>query len=295
MVDRNIRFVYNSDLTGVTVNGKSTVKEGNTFTYTLAADEAIMGLPALKFTGAVHDQTQTIEWLNNGEWVNGELKARVVNYGENLADHTEYTVVLKRTPMTTLDYSADFGAYDVTEKGDSLFVSLPYGTKQLPDLTITPANIHQLVSMTKNGNAVSVNVKAENGDEITKVYVFREAKSDDAMPEMWALESGTLVTEDVDRLIYSVEANTMPLVEIVKKEGQLVDLNYAVDSAVFTITAEDGKTTQTFTIRRKDPQVTTSAQINEFTKGTTPWPALGGDIYETTEPRPTQAILFERT
>ncbi len=291
---RNIRFVYNSDLTGVTVNGKSTVKEGNTFTYTLAADEAIMGLPALKFTGAVHDQTQTIEWLNNGEWVNGELKARVVNYGENLADHTEYTVVLKRTPMTTLDYSADFGAYDVTEKGDSLFVSLPYGTKQLPDLTITPANIHQLVSMTKNGNAVSVNVKAENGDEITKVYVFREAKSDDAMPEMWALESGTLVTEDVDRLIYSVEANTMPLVEIVKKEGQLVDLNYAVDSAVFTITAEDGKTTQTFTIRRKDPQVTTSAQINEFTKGTTPWPALGGDIYETTEPRPTQAILFER-
>ena len=289
-----IHFVYNSELTGVTVNGKSTTKEGNTFTYTLAADEAVLGLPALKFTGAVHDQTQTIEWLNNGEWINGELKARVVNYGENLADHTEYTIVLKRAPVTTLDYSADFGAYDVTEKGDSLFVSLPYGTKQLPDLTITPANIHQWVSMTKNGNAVYVNVKAENGDEITKVYVFREAKSDDAMPEMWALESGTLVTEDIDRLIYSVEATTMPLVEIVKKEGQLVDLNYAEDSAMFTITAEDGKTKQTVTIRRKDPQVTTTAQIDEFTKGTTPWPALGGDSYETTEPRPTQAILFER-
>ena len=290
----DIHFVYNSKLTKAYVNGVGVDPVNNTFTYEVPANEDILSLPSLKFSGAVHDQAQTVEWLNNGEWINGELKARVVNYGENLADHTEYTIVLKRAPVTTLDYSADFGAYDVTEKGDSLFVSLPYGTKQLPDLTITPANIHQLVSMTKNGNAVSVNVKAENGDEITKVYVFREAKSDDAMPEIWSLESGTLVTEDVDRLIYSVEASTMPLVEIVKKEGQLVDLNYAVDSAVFTITPADGKTKQTVTIRRKDPQVTTTAQIDEFTKGTTPWPALGGDSYETTEPRSTQAILFER-
>ena len=290
----NIHFVYNSQLTAVTVNGNATTKSGNTFTYTVQADEEILSLPNLKFVGAVHDQAQTIEWLNNGEWTNGELKAKVVNYGENMEDHTDYTVVLKRTPLSSLTYTADFGNYEFTTEGDSIFVALPFGTKQIPDMTITPEDIYQTVSMTKSGNAVTVNVKAENGDELTKVYVFRETKSDDTMPEMWALETGTLVTEDEQHFIYSVEAVTMPLIEIIKKEGQLMDINYTVDSAVFVITAADGITQQTYTIRRKDPNVVTNGQIDEFTKGTEPWSALGGDIYATTEPKPTQPILFER-
>lgn len=291
---RNIRFVYNSELTGVTVNGKTTARDGNTFTYNVPDNEMIMGLPELKFTKKVVDQTQTIEWLHNGEWLNGELTAKVVNYGENMADHTDYTVVLKRTPLSSLNYTADFGNYTFTTKGDSIFVALPFGTKQMPDMTITPENIYQTVSMTKSGNAVTVNLKAENGDEVTKVYVFRESKSADATPESWWLESGELKTIDADKFIYSVEAASMPLIEIIKKEGQLMDINYMADSAVFVITAADGKKKQTYTIRREDPQVTTTGKIDEFTKGTAVWSALGGDTYETTEAKPTQVILFER-
>ena len=291
----HIHFVYNSELSAVKVNGNNATKAGNTFTYTVGANELIIGLPTLKFTGTVHDQTQTIEWLNDGEWVNGELKARVINYGENLEDHTEYTVVLKRTPVTSLGYTADFGGLDYTETGDTVFVAMPFGTKQLPDMTVTPENIHQLISLTKNGNAVTVQVKAENGEEGRKVYVFREMKSTDATPEMWSVESGVLQTVDAEQLIYSVEAAAMPLVEITKKEGQLIDLNYTEDGAVFVITAADGQTKRTYTIHRVDPSVATTGQIDVFTKGTTTWQALGGDTYEATEPKPTQVILFERT
>ena len=278
------------------MNGKNTTKAGNTFTYTVDADELIMGTPSLKFTGAVPDQTQTIEWLNNGEWVNGELKAKVINYGENLEDHTDYMVVLKRTADTTLTYTAAYGDYTATVEGDSIFIALPYGTKQLPDLTITPKTIRQQLTMTKDGNAVTVNVKAENGDEATKVYVFRETKSNEAALEEFSLETGTLNLIDEEHSIYTVEAASMPVLEYSKQDGlyQLVEINYTADSAVLIVTAEDTKTTKTYTVRRLDPSETTTGQIDEFKKGNTPWSALGGDIYSATEPKPTQVILFER-
>lgn len=292
---QDLRFIYNSELTAVKVNGKATSRSGNTFTYTLGQNEQLLGLPTLTFTGAVHDQTQTVEWLNDGEWINGELKAKITNYGENLEDHTDYTLILKRTPVTSLDYTADFGSFDFTEKNDTVFVALPYGTKTLPDMTITPESIHQLITMTKSGNAVTVKVKAENGDEATKVYVFTETKSNDATPEIWSLESGVPETVDVDHLIYAVKAASMPQVEITKKEGQLVDLHYTADSVVFVMTAADGASQLTYTIRREDPSVTTTGQIDVFYKGTSNWPAMGGDDYEADESKPTVYINFERS
>ena len=290
----NIHFVYNSELTSVTVNGNSTTRSGNTFTYKVPDGVAIIGEPALKFTGKVHDQTQTIEWLNNSEWVNGELKAKVVNYGENSKDSTIYYVILQRTPVTSVEHTASFGTYGTTVQGDTTFINMPYGTKVLPDLKITPESVHQLITMTKKGNAVTVNVKAEDGAEKTTVYVFREIKGTDATPETWNLESGVLNTVDAENHVYSVEAEKMPEVEISKKYGQLLDINYTVNGAVFTITSADGKSQTTYTINRLNPSVTTTGQIETFMKDGTPWAVLGGDTYDATLARPTELITFER-
>ncbi len=289
-----IHFVYNSELTSVTVNGNSTTRSGNTFTYNIPDGVAIIGEPALKFSGKVHDQTQTIEWLNNSEWIDGKLTAKVVNYGENSKDSTIYYVVLQRTPVTSVEHTASFGTYGTTVKGDTTFINMPYGTKVLPDLKITPESVHQLITMTKKGNAVTVNVKAEDGAEKTTVYVFREIKGTDATPETWNLESGILNTVDAENHIYSVEAEKMPEVEISKKDGQLLDINYTVNGAVFTITSADGKSQTTYTINRLNPSVTTTGQIETFMKDGTPWAVLGGDTYDATLARPTELITFER-
>lgn len=294
----NFRFVYNSELEEVYVNGNKAEKAGNTFIITVGDD--CLGVPAFKFTKPtnVPDQTQTITWENNGEWIDGKLTAKVVNYGENaneaLCDSTIYYVILQRTPVTSVEHTASFGTYGTTVQGDTTFINLPYGTKVLPDLKITPESVHQMISMTKKGNAVTVNVKAEDGAEKTTVYVFREIKGTDATPETWNLESGVLNTVDAENHIYSVEAEKMPKVEISKKDGQLLEINYTVNGAVFTITSADGKSQTTYTINRLNPSVTTTGQIETFMKDGTPWAVLGGDTYDATMARPTELITFER-
>ena len=293
-----IHFGYNSELTGMTVDGVAATKSGNTFTRTVSAD--YVGLPALKFTGAVHDQMQTIEWLNNGEWVNGELRAKVVNYGENSTDSTVYTVVLKRAAVTTTDYEISLGSDSTKTVGDTTFVYLPYGTKALPDVAITPASIHQRFAVAKNGNTVKVTVTAENGTAKTTVYAYCDAKATDPGLETFDLEdtNGASVaysTVDADAFIYSMTAARTPFITYEKKSnGQCVDLKYMADGIVLTVTAEDGTTQRTYTFNRIDPVVVTKAKIESFAIGGTGLDYIGGDTYEADHEKPEGVVTFTR-
>ena len=296
---QDLRFIYNSELTAATVNGKNTTKSDNTFTYTLGANEVILGKPALKFSKKIHDQMQTIEWMNDGEWINGVLTAKITNYGENSQDNSVYYVQLVRTPETSVDYIASFGSYPTVKSHDTLFVNLPYGTKILPNLTIEPQNIHQLVSMTKRNNAVTVKVTAENGADSTTVYVFRETKTNDVEFEQAITadvkgKNVDILPVDPDNFIFKVVTKDIPTIEYVKKEGQTVDIDYTANRITLIVTAADGKTKRTYTINREDPAEDTTGQIDEFTRGGTPWQDLGGDDYEETANRDTVLITFTR-
>lgn len=250
----NVHFVYNSDLTDVTVNGKPTKKSGNTFTYQLSEDEEIYGLPALKFTGAVHDQMQTIEWLDNGEWKGGNLTAKVTNYGENGKDTTVYLVVLSRQAVTSLEYTPQFGSYPTTVSGDTTFINMPFGTKTLPNFTITPGSIHQLFEITKNGNVVKVTVTAEKGAPKTDTYIFREVKSDDAtLANLTA--TGLTPKFDPEVTEYAVTAELMPEVKFTRQRtadeqevGQTVQLTYTTAGATLKVTSADKTAEKIYTI-----------------------------------------------
>ena len=290
---RNVRFVYNSELTKAFVDGVEATKSGNTFTINVS-DEYI-GVPALKFTGAKPDQTQTIEWLNNGEWLNGELKAKVVNYGENALseyrDSTIYTVVLHRNPITSLDYTINFGSYTSEDAGDTVFVQLPYGAKVMPDVTITPESIHQRFEISKKGSDVKVVVTAEDGNSKTTVYAFRPITSNSTALTSLDAEGLSLVSTNT----YQIVSEHMPLIEFTKEKiGQTVDLQCTADAATMVITAEDGVTKRTCTFNRVDPVLTTSGQIEEFTQGVMTWDNLGGTKYTATGKRPTEPVLFLR-
>ena len=295
----DIHFVYNSELTAATVNGDATTKSGNTFSINVADD--YLGVPALKFTKRVQDQMQTIEWMNDGEWLNGELKAKVTNYGENSEDNTVYYVVLHRTPVTTLDYTVDFGTYSTTDNGDTVFVNLPYGTKVLPDVTITPDNIHQRFDISKKGNNVKVVVTAEDGNSKTTVYAFRPVTSNSTALTSLDAEGLNLVSTNT----YQIVSEQMSLIEFTKETvGQTVDINGTKDAMTMVITAEDGTTKRTCTFTRVDPILTTSGQIEEFSFANgNAWQKitdktknvnLGGTNYSDTDARPLQPISFIR-
>ncbi len=285
----DIHFVYNSELTAVTVNGVNATKSGNTFSVNVADD--YLGVPALKFTKRVQDQMQTIEWMNDGEWLNGELKAKVTNYGENSEDNTVYYVVLKRTPVTTLDYTIDLGTYTTTDKGDTVFVNLPYGIKVMPDVTITPNNIHQRFDVSKKGDNVKVVVSAEDGNSKTTIYAFRTVPSNSTVLTSLDAEGLNMVSANT----YQIVSEQMSVIEFTKETaGQTVDLKGTKDVMTMVITAEDGTTKRTCTFTRIDPTPTTSGQIEEFTQGVMIWDNLGGNKYTAEGQRPTEPVLFQR-
>lgn len=304
---RNVRFVYNSQLTKAYVNGNELDPTGNVFTYNVPANTVIIGKPALKFTKAVQDQMQVIEWLNNGEWIDGNLTARVINYGENSADSTHYYVVLHRDPETSLDYTADFGSLTSTVSGDTTYVKLPYATMKFPEFTITPDNIHQRFVVNKEGNHVTVIVTNELNASDTTIYVFREERSNVATPEnIVAKDKNDNIipftqTFNPATLNYTINGEVMPTIEASKSGtsennplNQTIDINHTADGATVKVTAEDGKTTKTYTITLHRPEVTTNHQIKQFVQDETPWQNLGGTKYFEQAAKPESPVIFEQ-
>ena len=274
----DIHLIYNSQLAAVTIDGAGTTRSGNTFT--IDADADYVGSPALKFTGAVHDQMQTIEWLNDGEWVDGVLQAKVTNYGENSSDHTDYIVELVRPAVTSLAYTPTFGAYGTTVgTNDTTFVNLPYGVTALPDINIIPASIHQRFDVQKNGRTIEVTVTAEDGGVRHDVYVLRNVLSDDAtLAGITATGLTPAYAADVDT--YSVTADQLPVVSFVPNTiGQTVQLQETADNVTLVVIAEDGVTTQTYTINLNRPAVSTNGKLSDIARDTE---SLGAEFNENT-------------
>ena len=299
---RNVRFVYNSELTKATID-KTDVVPSKSRTFVKNVDADYVGVPALTFTGAVDDQARTVEWLNGGEWKDGQLKARVINYGENLIDSTHYYVILQREGVTSLDYTIDFGTYSTKEKNaDTTIVTLPYGMKAMPDVQITPSSIHQRFEVLKNGNAVTVTVQAEDDASATHTYVFVENLPSDASVEMIeALDEKeddikNFVSEDDDRSVYTATASVIPTLVYTKKDGvvgQTFATVYTADSVVLTVTAADGKTQHKHVVNRLDPTVTSDAQLTDFRVGSNDI-SLGGTTISLTAERPEDVVYFNR-
>lgn len=257
----NIRFVYSSALSEVYADGKPMTKEGNRFT--LEVDENYSRIPALNFVGEVHDQMQTIEWLNDGEWVNGELTGRVTNYGENGLDTTIYEVALTRAAVSELTVDVKVGetAPTFVSEGQYQF-TLPNGARRLPNLTIEPKSIHQLVSVSKTDWSYVVTVKNELGQTATATYTFVEAKSADA-----SLAALSNVSEfAADKFNYTVAAEALPQVFTFTKtsEGQTVDAKNNGTNLTLLVTAEDGTTQSTYTVTLDKQDPVTSGLLEDL-------------------------------
>ena len=273
-----IHFGYNSELTAITVDGATATRNGNTFTHTVSAN--YIGVPALKFTGAVHDQMQTIEWLNNGEWIDGRLQAKVTNYGENSSDHTDYIVEILRPAVTSVDYTISFGSYTTTAgTNDTTFVNLPYGVTALPDINIEPTSIHQKFDITKEGKVVELTVTAEDGSTRHDVYVLRNRLSSDAtLNSIVATGLTPAFAANVDT--YTITADQLPAISFAKNTiGQNVQLKETADDVTLLVTAEDGQTTQTYTISLNRPVVTTNGKLSDIARDTE---SLGAEFSENT-------------
>ena len=290
----DIHFVYNSDLSTIYVNGEPATSEGNN-TFSCAVSDDYIGVPTLSFEQKVHDQMQVIEWLNDGEWLNGELTAKVTNYGENLEDKTEYTVIIRRKSVNDLSSIVKFASGKVVAgTGDTTYIELPYGTTVLPDMTIQPKSAHQRFQVEKNGKIVKVTVQAEDESKVTKVYVYREKKDNTATLAALLPSDGDLVPAfNANTFSYTIKAAEMP--EFTYERAwptQTIDLKYGYDVTSVVVIAENGSK-KTYTIERLEPGTVTSGKISVFKIDDTEVANFGGDKTSITHVRP-DYIWFER-
>lgn len=143
-IDR-IAFVYNSTLTGLTVNDIPATLNGNEFT--VALEDSEVELPALAFTGEVPDQQQVVTWADH--WTiagaTATRTATITNYAED-GSSTVYTLTVTRPVSTnkTCNY-----------------------TIENADLVVTQTSPYQTIAIQREATRYAITVTAEDGTSAT--------------------------------------------------------------------------------------------------------------------------------
>lgn len=198
MLVDNLRFSFNSQLKGLSVNGSAATLMGTAAMANIDPDS--YGMPQLAFTHTVADQMPIVTW---GDEVNGERKATIRNYAEDLS-YTDYTLTVKRNKSTNTTCSY---------------------TLEGRDLTVVKGSPYQTLSVTKNDTAYVIVVTAESGAK--KTYYAA-----------WTASTGASGTSQVTTILadgFSGES-TAKLQDLVEQPIINYTREYALDSVVMTTT-----------------------------------------------------------
>lgn len=270
-----LRFVYNSRLVALQVNGEEAALTGTTFAYTLPSAEQA-ALPVLAFTGEVSDQAQQITWADEvRQGATALRKAQIRNYAED-GTYTDYELLLTRplSAVNTLS-SIEVGGRKIDGFGKDVTeytCLLPFGTTVLPDVTPVAATGLQTVTLTQNDNVIAIQVQPEYGDTKTYTITFVQDKSSDTTLRSLTAEG---LTFNPDRREYTVTADVMPLVSFEKQsDGQRVVL----DNGVLDVTAEDGTEGQ-YRILLQPQEVVTSGKLVAIQADDIDLQGFGKDVY----------------
>ena len=175
-----VKFVYNSTLSKVKVNGADATLSNKTFSYTLPSSETI-GVPQLSFVGQVSDQAQKVVWDTTDPKALTRT-ATVTNYAED-GTFTSYQVVVKR-PASTIATLSDLKVNGVTVTGwnaDVTDYEIPvgFGQKRLYDVQAIHGSNLQTIAVSQTDETVTIIVTPESGEAKTYTVTFVEQKSND--------------------------------------------------------------------------------------------------------------------
>lgn len=181
-------------------------------------------------------------------------------------------VILHSSNALLNGISVDYKPLEKFEPGVfEYWYELPWGTTQMPDVTYETGDVWQVVTTEDNGinGDYKLTVQAEDGDtEQTYVIHFSVAKSNNALLQDILVGGESMPNFDPEVLTYSYDLpygeTVIPAVEGVKTmEEQVVEVVNAASITqvtTITVTAQDGKTKQTYTVSWKNKQ-SSNAQL----------------------------------
>ena len=286
-----IRFAYNSNLKGITVNGIPATLSGKTFTATLTDSEDITR-PTIVFEGEVEDQAQKItEWTESKTKTHHNHTIYFYNYAEN-GDSIKYRLNIRRplsqcNTLGALLLNGDtITAFD-PNKTDYTY-HLPSTTKYLPDLQPIAGSGLQTISTTYADSTFTITVTPESGEAKTYNVRFITDLSNNTQLSNITLE-GTTIAFDPVQTEYTITADQLPAITFVKKmDGQTVNLN----NGIITVTAEDG-TQGAYTILLEKPTVTTTGQLSDIEINGISWQEFDANTYDYSLEQPS-TVAFQR-
>ena len=286
-----IRFAYNSNLKGITVNGIPATLSGKTFTATLTDSEDITR-PTIVFEGEVEDQAQKItEWTESKTKTHHNHTIYFYNYAEN-GDSIKYRLNIRRplsqcNTLGALLLNGDtITAFD-PNKTDYTY-HLPSTTKHLPDLQPIAGSGLQTISTTYADSTFTITVTPESGEAKTYNVRFITDLSNNTQLSNITLE-GTTIAFDPVQTEYTITADQLPAITFVKKmDAQTVNLN----NGIITVTAEDG-TQGTYTILLEKPTITTTGQLSDIEINGISWQEFDANTYDYSLEQPS-TVAFQR-
>lgn len=288
-----VRFMYNSTLTSLKVNGLDAALDANAFTVTLSDPEAVQ-TPVLSFTGEVSDQAQKITWQE--ETTDGEYAVRnadIINYAED-GTSSNYTLQVRR-PLDTRNTLTDLLLDGSTIRGfnsetTDYTVHLASDIRHLPSVYPQPASSLQTITMEYADSVLTITVSPEKGE--SKVYTIRfvtDLSDDTTLANLSNVSDFDPETRD-----YTINAITMPTIAFAKQmNGQTVEATFDATKATLVVTAENGAK-GTYTLTLNTPVVSTSGQLSELAfNGNIP-SNFAEDNYAYTLAQPALAIFVRK-
>lgn len=258
-----VRFMYNSTLTSLKVNGLDAALDANAFSVTLSDPEEVQ-TPALSFTGEVSDQAQKITW--QGETTDGEYAVRnadIINYAED-GTSSNYTLQVRR-PLDTRNTLTDLLLDGSTIRGfnsetTDYTVHLASDIRHLPSVYPQPASSLQTIITEYADSVLTITVSPEKGE--SKIYTIRfvtDLSDDTTLANLSNVSDFAPETRD-----YIINATTMPTIAFAKQmNGQTVEATFGTTKATLVVTAENG-VKGTYTLTLNTPVVSTSGQLSEL-------------------------------
>ena len=280
---RNLRFIYNSKLTSVTVDGNEATITGNTITYHIE-DAEYSKFPELMFIGEKADQMPVVTWENE---VNGTRTAQVRNYGED-GSYTDYELQITR-PLSAEKQVASIIINDTSLAGfhgstNEYTYVMPNGYNSMPSVSVIAKSTHQSINILDSANVILINVTAENGETNTYTVHLTESKSNNT-------ELASIIAEGIifsaETREYHISGTTLPEITFTKlSDGQTVTLN----KGIITVEAEDG-TIGAYHIILDKPN--TTGQLSDIEANGISLPDFSSSTYAYTADKP-ETIGFKR-
>lgn len=237
-----VKYIYNSTISAIKVNGVDVEWEGNEGTVTIDKESALM--PQFEITGEVEDQMYNIDY---GTEINGKRTVKIRSYAEDMT-YTDYTVVVTRPVVTSALSSIKVDGTEIPGfKGDVLdyTIYLPVGNHYMPDVVAEGSSSRLKVSMSVSGSVVTIKSKSDISDELTYTVTFVEDE----------LSNANLTSLQVDGRQLDI-TQTEHSIELAARTTSLPDILYTKVSDKQSVTLTEGGVNGTTSISIKSADKT---------------------------------------